>query len=126
MAYVYSTLTSDQEYCLYPSDMDAKSIPKHDRSIKINGLCNVINKHTLVTIKGAMTEVSDEELKILEKIPAFTRHKKLGFIKAESKVTMKKIDPETMAESMTAKDRSAQLTNDDFEPDKAPKVNSNG
>ncbi len=121
MPYVYSTLSSDQEYCQYPRKADPKGIPQIIERVFINGKANVTNKKTFVTPKGVVTEVSDEQLKILDSITAFKDHKEAGFILVESK----KAEPAKVAKaSMKAKDKSAQLVAADFEPDKAPKLNA--
>ena len=110
MPYVYSTLTADQEYTLYPSEVDPKSIPKGVKSFLIYGGANVINKN-LITPRGVATTVTQEELKVLETIPAFIQHRDKGFLIVDGK----KSDPEKVAKDMTPRDKSAQLEDKDFE-----------
>lgn len=120
MPYVYSTLSSDQTYCQYQKKLDPKKIPQILERIFINGKANVVNKNTFITPKGVVTEITDEQLKILETIPAFKNHKEAGFIKVDTSQT----DPEKVAKAdMTAKDKSAQLVESDFDPKRKPIVN---
>ena len=121
MPYVYSTLTADQQYTLYPKDLDFKKIPKPERTFFIAGGANVINKN-LITPRGAATLVSADDLKVLETIQAFRDHKKDGFITVDTA----KADADLVAKNMTARDKSAQLEEKDFKAEKKPKVNANG
>ena len=116
MPYVYSTLTADQQYTLYPADADPRQIPTGLHSVFIAGGANVINNH-MITPRGMVTEVSKEQLEILEKIPAFVNHREAGFITVEK--TMQA--PDEVAQDMTPKDESSQLVDSDFE--NKPKVN---
>ena len=119
MPYVYSTLTADQLYSVYPppEDIDFKSIPVANQKIRISGGANVITKQ-FVTPKGIMTKVTDQQLQQLEKVAAFQNHKERGYITVESS----RIDPDKAAKNMTTKDKSAPLVEEDFDPDKRPKV----
>ena len=121
MPYVYSTLSADQEYALYPSELDPKTIAKADASIFIAGKANVLNPKTFLTPKGMCTSIGEEELVVLEKIPAFLRHAEAGYITVERK----EVPIEKVVKNMTKKDASAQLTASDFSEDKKPKVNTN-
>ena len=109
MAYIYSTLTADQEYTVYPP-FDPKQIPKPNRKILIYGGANVINRN-LITPRGVSTTVSDEELKILETIPSFKRHLERGFLT----VDRNRADADKVAKDMTPRDKSAQMEDKDFE-----------
>ena len=120
MPYVYSTLSADQEYALYPSELDPKSIAKAEASIFIAGRANVLNPKTFLTPKGMCTSIGHEELAVLKKIPAFQRHVEAGYISVESK----EAPVEKVVKNMTAKDASAQLVDSDFDPDRQPQVNS--
>ena len=76
----------------------------------------------MLTPKGVATLVTDEQLKTLEQIKAFQKHQEEGFITVDKS----KHDPEKVAKDMTGKDKSAQLDDDDFKPDKKPIVNVDG
>lgn len=73
------------------------------KTIRIKGGANVRNKYTLATPTGVVTEVSDEDLALLQKDPAFKIHVAKGFMKVMS---TEKVD----VSDMEKKDRSAQLT----------------
>ncbi len=118
MAYIYSTMTADQNYALYPKDIDYKKIPKPQRLFFVAGGANVINKN-MVTPRGVATQISPEDLKILERIKAFQQHVEKGYLTIDNART----DADKVAKNMTARDRSAQLEEKDFDADKAPKVN---
>ncbi len=120
MPYVYSTLTADQEYALYPNELDPKSIAQAEASIFIAGKANVLNPKTFLTPKGMCTSIGEEELVVLEKIPAFLRHKEAGYITVERK----EAPVEKVVKNMTSKDSSAQLVAEDFAEDRQPKVNT--
>ena len=121
MPYVYSTLTADQNYCLYDPKIDFRKIPKASREVFVAGGSNVINQK-MDTPRGVATLVTDEQLKVLEQIKGFQRHKERGFISVDSKNT----DAEKVAKNMTPRDKSAQLEGKDYKPGKQPVVNTDG
>ena len=121
MPYVYSTMSSDQAYAVYPpaKDVDTRKIVNPTAIIMIYGGANVINQN-LVTPKGVMTKVTEEELNVLETLSSFRRHKDRFFIRVEKS----KVDPDKIAaQDMREKDQSAQLDDSDFDPEKSPVVN---
>lgn len=115
MPYVYSTATCSGTYVEYKPDNDkghGHSVPL--KQVTINGGHGVATKH-LVTPKGVVTKVTDEELEFLLKNQAFQRHMKAGFMSYDNK----KVEPEKKAESMNLKgDNSAPLTPADFQEGK--------
>ena len=116
MPYVYSTLSNDQEYTLW------QTAPEKDRphvalkSVLIKGGHGIMDRKLLITPLGVVTEVTDEDLSMLEKLSVFKRHVQNGFIVVDKK----KSDPEKIASTMAAKDKSAQKTPADFK--NPPKV----
>ena len=120
MPYIYSTLTNDQDYAVYPTEIDYKKIPKPLRVFHVAGGSNVINKN-LITPRGVATHITADDLKVLEKVGGFQRHKKRGFLTVDMKD--KAEDAESVAKDMTHRDKSAQLEDGDFDPDKKPKIN---
>lgn len=106
MPFILSTLSSDVKYTVWKSfDKDTKQPPQQLKSILVKGGANVINK-ALVTPKGVVTEVSEDEFKSLEKVPSFKRHQERGYISVENKDPKK---PDEAAKGLN-KDKSAQLT----------------
>jgi len=106
--YVFSTLTTDVVYTGWVKGNS--DLPVLEKQVLIKGGSNVADKR-LFTPLGIMTEVSEEELEVLENDQVFQLHKQNGFIKVEKK----KADPERVAGDMKTKDQSAPLTPNDFE-----------
>jgi hypothetical protein len=115
MPYITSTLSSGVNYAIYGTT--AGGLPVVKKEIIISGGTGVINK-VFATPNGVVTEVTDEELELLEAHPLFRKHKEAGFIKVSKS---SKLDTSNMEE----KDKSAQLVEKDFTKRgrKAPKVN---
>ena len=114
MNYVYSTLTCSTNYAIYEKTND---LPKLVKKILIVGGKGVATKN-LYTPKGIVTEVSDEDLELLEKHYSFIEHKENGFILVEKK----NVNLEKVVANMAEKDASAPLTPKDYEKpsDEAP------
>ena len=107
--YVYSTLTNSNDYVAYmPTDVKSNAIIK--KSVTINGGHLLATKH-LVTPKGVVTEVSDDDMKVCELDPGFQEHLKNGFLKIEKK----NVAPEKIAANMAPKDGSTPKTPKDFD-----------
>jgi len=116
MFYVYSTATCPIDYVVYRknSSNDLGVIEKHPNGkpmrVTIKGGHGVANKN-LVTPRGVVTQVSDEDMQLLLDDAIFQRHMKAGFMSYDKK----NVDPEKKAASMEDKDGSAPLTPKDFE-----------
>lgn len=114
MPYILSTLSSDVKYTVWKSfDEKKKQPPQKLKDVLVRGGANVINK-ALVTPKGVVTQVSDEQLKALESVPSFGRHKERGYIKVVDKDPKK---PDEVAKDLN-KDKSAQLTDKEVKNEK--------
>lgn len=122
--YVYSTATNSGTYVEYeensPHDI---SIPKRwpDGSpmrVTIKGGHGVADKH-LVTPKGVVTKVSDQEMEMLLRNPAFIRHMDKGFMCYDKK----NVEPFKKAANMATKDGSAPLTPADYVRSKSSEGN---
>lgn len=111
MAYIYSTLSNDQQFTVWNTDEDGKRLPIIQRQILINGKANIANKKTLITPKGIITKVTEEELGQLQRVSAFCSHVKDGFISIEHD----KKEVEEVVKNMKGKDKSAQPTAADYE-----------
>jgi hypothetical protein len=108
MPYVYSTLSANVEYAVY-EESKHKEISVIHRTILIKGGANIIHISHPHTPVGIQTEVSDEDLELLEKDYHFKEHVKHGFIK----VSHADKAVEKAVKDMKAKDASAPLTPDD-------------
>lgn len=117
MPYIVSKASQDIEYTAWDTTTKPGMV-KPIKSVTIHGGANVINKTTLETPKGAITEVTDEELEFLMNSSAFKRHLERGWMHienskgaAEKKVSIVEKDDD----GFDRKDGSSQLTDDDFE-----------
>lgn len=115
MNYVYSTATCDTAYGIWVKG--GNDLPIRTRAIVIKGGAGVASKN-LITPRGVVTEVSDEDLAQLEKDEAFQRHVERGFIRIERA----KSDPEKVAADMTGRDDASPLVPQDFAEKKRPKT----
>ena len=111
MPSVISTASAD---CWYDTKTfnPNKDMWKRDKGVVIKGGANMGGKG-LITPKGVVTHVTEEELEFLETVPAFQRHKAKGHITV---VKSAKPDVEKVTAGMTKKDKSAPLTDSDFLP----------
>ena len=107
MPHIFSTLTANN---IYQDWTDVGGMQQAGRKVLIRGGANVADKH-FITPMGVPTEVTDEELAFLETHEGFLNHKKLGFVSVQKK----KADVEAVVQDMTKKDKSAPLTDADFE-----------
>lgn len=106
--YIYSTLTSGMTYVTYAQG--GADLPIVEHRVNIAGGANVANKH-LLTPRGVVTEVSDEDMGHLENNKLFQLHKRNGFILVDSV----SVDPEIkVAADMEQKDDSAPITPEDY------------
>ena len=104
--YIYSTLTNDQQYVNYKTDVSG--VPKPESSILIRGGANLMTK-TFVTPRGAVTEVTAEQLAELKRNEVFNLHCANGYIT----ISEAKADAEVVAADMTGRDESAPIVEQD-------------
>lgn len=109
MPFIASTLTASQKYATWSYPQGEQGMPQIQRYVLIQGGANVPPK-TLVTPLGAVTEVSDSDLELLENNHTFCTHRENGYVK----VLKKNPGADVAAQDLTAKDASAPLTPDDF------------
>ena len=124
--YIFSTLANDNEYTGY--EKGGGDLPRVSRKVLIKGGAGVAGRdQRMLTPRGVVTEVTDDEYAFLKTNTVFERHVKNGFIKVEDRAA----DPEKIAADMTGRDASAPLVDADFEaegraaPTHAGKHNSN-
>ena len=121
MYYVYSTLANDVRYAKYRDQNPGQSGPAViEHEVLINGKVGVANKN-LITPRGAITSVNDEDYEILKDNYSFKEHIKEGHILVEKKQE----DVEKVITRMKKRDNSAPITPEDFheshESDPIPK-----
>jgi len=117
--FIVSRASQDNEYVVWETTTNGQKAVK--KTILIKGGANVLDKHTMTTPNGVVTEISDEDYEILKEHTAFKRHLSRGFMEVmkEEKKARK-----LSKEKTDKKDGSAQLTPKDFEDkgQKAPDV----
>jgi hypothetical protein len=110
MPYVYSTATNSIAYTEYEPDNDKNcGFARVAKKVIIMGGHGLATK-ALVTPKGMVTRVSDEDLEFLLKNQSFQRHVKAGFMVYDKN----KVDPEKKVINMAKADGCSPLTPDDF------------
>lgn len=121
MKMILSTLTSPQDVVLTKkTDNGALVIVK---TITLKGGANVIDRHTLVTPQGVITELTDADFDLLKQTAFYKRMESRGFLRP---VEAKETAEDTQKAGMEKKDNSAQKTEEDFPDEDAKPVNSKG
>jgi hypothetical protein len=108
--YIYSTLANNMTYVDYHPAMEGlthgqKASIRHQ--VTIEGKVGVANKN-LVTPRGAVTKVNDEDFAMLKDCVAFQDHVKNGFISFEKR----QLDVDKVISGMKPRDVSAPITPD--------------
>lgn len=108
MAFITSKLSAGVDYTFYKKNESKINIVVD--TIHINGGADVVNKKTLDTPQGVVTEITDEQLNKLKSHPVFQQHLENGYviIQCTEKEAKK-------AEKYLEKDKSAQITPEDYE-----------
>lgn len=117
MKLILSTLSAPQSVCLttkVPSG--AQRIVKR---ITINGGANVIDRKTLLTPQGVVTEMADKDFDLLKETKFWKRQEKAGYLRV---VETKDAAEDTKKAGLKTKDRSSQKTEKDFSADAKPKT----
>lgn len=110
MPFVYSTTTCDGTYIEYKPDLNKnQGFSEAIRKVTIKGGHGVATRH-LVTPKGVVTEVTQDDLDFLLKNASFQKHMEAGFISYDNS----RVEPEKRAADMAQADGSAPLTPADF------------
>lgn len=110
--YIYSTLAAPQAYTNYSAN-PSKELSVPQDVIVIKGGAGVVGKENFYSPKGVLTEVNDEQLAALEKVPAFNEHVKNGFIVVEKR----KEEADKVADDMNRFDDGRQIKSDEFVKD---------
>lgn len=110
---VISTLSCDQEFPLVVKRFADGNMVRNDvqRSVVILGMANVIDAKGFQTLGSRATEISDEEAELLAQCPAFKEQAEAGFLR----ILGMGENEDKAVESMAEKDKSAQLTSEDFD-----------
>lgn len=114
--FIVSKASQDIEYVGW--EKAKNGLNKKAKVIVIKGGANVLNKKTMETVSGVITEVSAEDVKFLETLSTFRRHRDAGWmtvVKSKGEADKKAAQKEKDDEGRAKKDGSAQLTPEDFE-----------
>lgn len=107
--YVYSKMAAAVDFNIFQKG--GADMPVKTGKITINGGAGIANKN-LITPNGVVTEVTDEELEILNAHNLFVQFKTNGYITVEKK----KVDVEKVVADMSDKaDPSSPITPADYE-----------
>lgn len=126
--FIHCTLSNSQDYTIYKPLTESEKVSKPVSEIArgangkplvfhVEGGANVASK-AIVTVNGVVTELSKDDVELLRReCEAFRNHEKFGFITVKD---FHRID----TRDMEAKDKSAQLTKEDYKKRgrKAPKT----
>lgn len=115
--FITSKLSSPVTYAFYQKS--PSGINNIVDKITINGGADVINKRSLETPSGVVTELTDEQIEKLKSHPVFSEHLKNGYVAIlGNEKEAKKADTELK------EDNSKQLTPKDYakKGKKAPKA----
>lgn len=108
MAFITSKLAAGVDYAFYTQGENKINVVTD--TISINGGADVINKRSLDTPSGVVTELTDEQLDKLKSHPLFQTHLQNGYITImESEKEAKKADKDLK------EDNSRQLKPSDYE-----------
>lgn len=104
--YVHSTASQNMVYPIYAEGKQNQA--QVLKKITIRGRANVADSATLITPRGAVTEVSDEDLALLKRSAAFQRHVAHGFMKVLVG------ESELNTTDMKKRDGSAQIQDEEY------------
>ncbi len=111
--YVYSTLSSSVVYTKWIKGH--ADLPILQQKVLINGGAGVVDKKHLMTPRGIVTKITEEQMAILEQDEVFKAHVKNGFIKVEAK----EYEPEVVVADMIGRDLSAPIVPEDYNEEDA-------
>ena len=116
MPYVYSTLANDVNYTKW-HPIDNNDQLRIDRQVLIKGGANVADKR-LITPLGVVTEVTEEDLKLLLENQVFKQHKEAGHVTVERN----RHEVEVIVADMKSRETSSPLVPQDYADGKQPKT----
>lgn len=114
--YIHSTASQPMTYPIYAGGTDK---PVKVKDILINGRANVRDPHAIMTPTGAVTEVSDADLELLKKNPAFQRHVARGFMRVMN-------ESELNTKDMQKRDNCAQINDEEYAMGTDPRTPGSG
>lgn len=121
MKLILSTLTAPQTVALTKKTDNGSLIMV--KTIEIKGGANVIDRKTLATPEGVVTELSDGDFELLKNTEFYQRMVERGHLRP---VETRSAAEDTKKAGMKKRDKSAQKTDADFEKDSRPIVGKGG
>ena len=121
MKLILSTLTAPQTVVLTKKTDNGSLVVV--KTIEIKGGANVIDRKTLATPEGVVTELSDADYELLKQTAFYKRMASKGHLRP---VETRSAAEDTKKAGMKKKDKSAQKTEADFEKDSRPIVGKRG
>lgn len=113
--FIYSTLTLSSEYVDW--HLSPGKLPRPGKRVRIQGGANVPDK-TLITPRGVVTKVTDEDYEFLRENRVFKLQVANGNIRVEDR----EHKVEKVVRDMTPKDGSSPLVPEDFPEGEEPSV----
>lgn len=121
--YICSKLSCDNEYIVW--EKTAGGVNRAAKNILIKGGANVMNRKTMETPNGVVTEISKADYNLLKNVAAFKDHVAGGYITVHE--TKPGAEKKADKKDEDKKDGGAQLTPEDYEKRgiKPPKTSPN-
>lgn len=111
--FVFSTLASDVAYTNHAQG--GADLPIDLPPVLVKGGAGVMNDR-IVTPRGIVTEVTEEEVEYLRANQVFQLHEKNGFVMVSDSYG----DPDSVAADMTGRDNSAPVVPQDLKDEDQP------
>lgn len=111
--FVFSTLASDVAYTNHAQG--GADLPIDLPPVRVKGGAGVMNDR-IVTPRGIVTEVTEEEVEYLRANQVFQLHEKNGFVMVSDSYG----DPDSVAADMTGRDNSAPVVPQDLKDEDQP------
>jgi len=108
--YIYSTLATDMNYTEYQEPINGQKVSIVKHAVLVHGRSGVADKN-LITPRGVVTKVSDEDFAMLSKNTVFKLHQDNGYIAFEKK----QADVDKVIVNMKLRDVSAPITPEFYE-----------
>lgn len=117
MPYVFSTASSDTDYCFYSKNGDLNVLKN---KIRIKGGANIAQPgiQEILTPKGVCTQITDEELSSLREHTQFKEHVRNGFLT----ISEVKAKVEKVIKDLKPKDRSAPIVEENLLKNELPTI----
>lgn len=86
MPFIFSTMTCSNTFAVFAPKTDPTTLSTIMKRIHINGGHGLKNPDGMITPKGVVTKVTDEELQLLEGMLGFRQQVAAGFLVVDKKI----------------------------------------